>query len=242
MALTYKFSGHESFPCKTLWLKKGYDFVANKNDFNSPDAVITLGVGKNMVASIRYWLKVFGITNPDGSISKIGAYLFNDNTGKDKYLEDLATLWLLHFNIVFLREATLYNWFFCGLQRERAQFDRNQVLTFVKLHMIETSKQNLFNENTVKKDVAVLLQNYSLPRKVCSNEDFSSILIDLDLIRQNTEGKDYYFNVEGKRKVGEFKQQVQIYSILFKKHSLGVENSSFFLGLLLISCIYRVIC
>ncbi|WP_287604312.1 hypothetical protein, partial [Prevotella sp.] len=32
---------------------------------------------------------------------------------------------------------------------------------------------------------------------------------------------------------GEFKQQVQIYSILFKKHSLGVENSSFFLGLLL---------
>ena len=41
---------------------------------------------------------------------------------------------------------------------------------------------------------------------------------------------------------GEFKQQVQIYSILFKKHSLGVENSSFFLGLLLISCIYRVIC
>ena len=43
-------------------------------------------------------------------------------------------------------------------------------------------------------------------------------------------------------KNGEFKQQVQIYSILFKKHSLGVENSSFFLGLLLISCIYRVIC
>ena len=45
-----------------------------------------------------------------------------------------------------------------------------------------------------------------------------------------------------KNSCGEFKQQVQIYSILFKKHSLGVENSSFFLGLLLISCIYRVIC
>lgn len=232
MALTYKFSGHESFPCKTLWLKKGYDFVANKNDFNSPDAVITLGVGKNMVASIRYWLKVFGITNPDGSISKIGAYLFNDNTGKDKYLEDLATLWLLHFNIVFLREATLYNWFFCGLQRERAQFDRNQVLTFVKLHMIETSKQNLFNENTVKKDVAVLLQNYSLPRKVCSNEDFSSILIDLDLIRQNTEGKDYYFNVEGKRKVT---KEVFMYGLLNLKdndNTIAYETIHEQLGLL----------
>ena len=61
MAITYKFSGHESFPCKSLWLKKGYDFVANKNDFNSPDAVITLGVGKNMVASIRFWLRAFGV-------------------------------------------------------------------------------------------------------------------------------------------------------------------------------------
>lgn len=232
MALTYKFSGHESFPCKTLWLKKGYDFVANGNDFNSPDAVITLGVGKNMVASIRYWLKVFGITNPDGSISKIGDYLFSDKTGKDKYLEDLATLWLLHFNIVFLREATLYNWFFCGLQHERAQFDRNQVLTFVKLHMIETSKQNLFNENTVKKDIAVLLQNYSLPRKVSSNEDFSSLLIDLDLIRQNTEGKDYYFNVEGKRKVT---KEVFMYGLLNLKdndNTIAYETIHEQLGLL----------
>ena len=232
MALTYKFSGHESFPCKTLWLKKGYDFVANGNDFNSPDAVIALGVGKNMVASIRYWLKVFGITNPDGSISKIGDYLFSDKTGKDKYLEDLATLWLLHFNIVFLREATLYNWLFCGLQRERAQFDRNQVLTFVKLHMIETSKQNLFNENTIKKDVAVLLQNYSLPRKVSSNEDFSSILIDLELIRQNTEGKDYYFNVEGKRKVT---KEVFMYGLLNLKdndNTIAYETIHEQLGLL----------
>lgn len=232
MTLTYKFSGHESFPCKTLWLKKGYDFVANKNDFNSPDAVITLGVGKNMVASIHYWLKVFGITNPDGSISKIGDYLFNDKTGKDKYLEDLATLWLLHFNIVFLREATLYNWFFCELQRERVQFDRNQVLTFVKLHMIENGKQNLFNENTVKKDVAVLLKNYTLPRKVSSNEEFSSLLIDLDLIRQNTEGKDYYFNVEGKRKVT---KEVFMYGLLNLKdndNTIAYETIQEQLGLL----------
>ena len=29
-------------------------------NFNASDAVIALGVGKNMVSSIRYWLKVFG--------------------------------------------------------------------------------------------------------------------------------------------------------------------------------------
>ena len=25
--MKYTFSGHESFPCKALWLKKGYDFI-----------------------------------------------------------------------------------------------------------------------------------------------------------------------------------------------------------------------
>lgn len=40
MAITYLFSGHESFSCKSLWLKKGYDFVVGGNDFNSPDAVV----------------------------------------------------------------------------------------------------------------------------------------------------------------------------------------------------------
>ena len=44
----YIFSGHESFPCKSLWLKKGYDFIVHGNNFSSPDAVIQLGVGKNM--------------------------------------------------------------------------------------------------------------------------------------------------------------------------------------------------
>ncbi len=58
----YVFSGHESFPCKTLWLKKRYDFVVQGMDFNKPEAVVHLGVGKNMVASIRFWLKAFGRT------------------------------------------------------------------------------------------------------------------------------------------------------------------------------------
>lgn len=219
MTITYKFSGHESFPCKTLWLKKGYDFVANGYDFNSPDAVITLGVGKNMVASIRYWLKVFGMTDAKGNLTELANYLFNEKNGKDKYLEDLTTLWLLHFNIVFLKEATLYNWFFCGLQREHTQFDRDRIVTFVKLHMIEAGKQKLFNENTIKKDVAVLLQNYTLPRKAQSNEDYSALLIDLDLIRQNTDGKGYYFNIDGKRRVV---KEVFMYGLLKLK---GKDNT-----------------
>lgn len=62
--IKYTFSGHESFYCNSLWLKKGYDFVSKGNDFNADNAVRDLGVEKNMVASIRYWMRAFGLTVP----------------------------------------------------------------------------------------------------------------------------------------------------------------------------------
>lgn len=201
MTNRYIFSGHESFPCKTLWLKKGYDFVVQGKNFNNPDAVIDLGVGKNMVASIRYWLKVFGICDANG-ITDLGHYLFDEQDGKDKYLEDLATLWLLHFTLIFSEEASLYHIFFNYFQRERKQFERGQVVDNVHRRLREEGKEYLFNQNTVKKDVGVLLQNYCLPHR-CShtNEDYSSLLLDLDVIRHKEESKLYFFNIEGKRRV-----------------------------------------
>ena len=153
----------------------------------------------------------------------LGNYLFDENKGKDKYLEDIATLWLLHFNLVFSEEATLYKMFFCGIQKERTNFEREQVLTYVKLRMVEAGKMTLFNANTVKKDIGVLLQNYCLPRKPQSNEDFSSLLIDLDLIRQSSEGKGYYFNVDGKRKVT---KEIFLYGLLKLKAQEG-DNTIF---------------
>lgn len=221
--MKYVFSGHESFPCKTLWLKKGYDFVVHDKDFNNPEAVIDLGVGKNMVASIRYWLKVFGLCQNDQP-TWLGNYLFNDEDGRDPYMEDLATLWILHFHLVFNQDATLYNLFFCGYQKGHTQFEREQIVTYVKLNMVEANKQTVFNENTVKKDVSVLIQNYALPRKYQSYEDFSSLLIDLDLIRQNTEGKGYYVNIDGKRKVA---KEIFMYALLVLKEQEGDNTISY---------------
>lgn len=214
----YVFSGHESFPCKTLWLKKGYDFVVQGRDFNSPEAVIDLGVGKNMVAAIRFWLRVFGICENDRP-SWLGDYLFNDEKGKDKYLEDLATLWLLHFHLVYRNEATLYNWFFTDFQRSRKPFTRENLNTYVKRRMIGEGKEKQFNANTVKRDIGVLMQNYCMPRVIQSHEDFSSLLLDLHLILFKEDTKEYVFNNEGKSNVI---PEVFLYGLLTIK---GDDNS-----------------
>ncbi|MBQ0029667.1 MAG: DUF4007 family protein [Paludibacteraceae bacterium] len=214
----YTFSGHESFTCKTLWLKKGYDFIRSNKKFNSPDSVVELGVGKNMVASIRYWMRAFGLTIND-EIQTIADYIFDSNTGKDPYIEDLGTLWLLHFLLVSTCEATLYNILFTQLQRERKLFDRLHLLNLVKRLMTEDGKQSQYNENSVKKDVGTLLLNYVLPQKTKALDDYSSLLIDLDLIRMDADGKNFLFNIEGKRQIP---WQIFLYAVIRMK---GKDNT-----------------
>ena len=209
----YTFSGHESFTCKTLWLKKGYDFIRNNNSFNSPDSVVALGVGKNMVASIRYWMRAFGLTENDEPLT-IADYLFDSNQGKDPYMEDLGTLWLLHSLLVSTCEATVYHILFTQLQRERKIFDRQHVQNLVRRLMTEDGKQSLYNENTVKKDIGTLLLNYVLPQKAKALDDYSALLIDLDLIRMDADGKNFFFNVEGKRQIP---WQVFLYAVIKSK-------------------------
>ena len=198
--IKYTFSGHESFSCKTLWLKKGYDFVKERGNWNDADSVVKLGVGKNMVASIRYWMRAFGLTQND-ALTDIADYIFDTDSGKDPFIEDLGSLWLLHYLLVSTGEATLYKLLFTRFQRERSSFEREHLVSFVKRTMTEDGKIKTYNENTVKKDVGVLLQNYVQPQRMQSMEDYSSLLIDLDLIRQSADGKQYVFNIEGKRQL-----------------------------------------
>lgn len=211
----YVFSGHESFSCRMLWPIKGYDYINDGNSFNDPNSVIMLGVGKNMVASIRYWLKALGLTEHDKP-STLAEYLFDEAQGKDRYLESLGTLWLLHFLLVVLNEATLYNILFLRYQKERKQFAKEQVLNFVKRLMAEDDRLKQFNSNTVGKDFGVLVQNYVQPSKPKSYEDYSSLLIDLNLIRNDNSDRGYAFNIEGKRTVP---TEIFLYAVLWMKGS-----------------------
>jgi hypothetical protein len=52
----FSFSGHETFVFRYTWLKKAVDAVSfDPRIFGQDDAIVTLGVGKNMVRSIRHW-------------------------------------------------------------------------------------------------------------------------------------------------------------------------------------------
>lgn len=208
----YSFSGHDSFHCKSLWLKKGYDFLSQEYNFNAPNAVAELGVGKNMVNAIRYWLKSFGLTIND-RLTEIADYLFHSETGRDKYAEDLTTLWLLHYLLVSTNIASLYNLLFLSFQREKREFDKEQLLQFIKRKCDVPEQKNVYNENTVNKDIKVMLQNYVMPLDLKSLDDFSALLINLNLIRKN-EDKKYSFNSKSKDDVPSI---VLLYALIDQK-------------------------
>ena len=209
----YVFSGHESFPCRMLWPIKGYDYIVKDNNFNDPNSVVELKKKKNMVASIRYWLKALGMTEQDKPTT-LANYLFGKEHGKDRYIESLGTLSLLHLLLVITQEATLYNILFLRYQKERKQFDKEQIQNYVKRLMTEDDKQKQFNANTVGKDFNVLIQNYTQPSNPKSYEDYSSLLIDLNLIRHDKSDKVFTFNIEGKRSVP---LEIFFYAILMMK-------------------------
>ncbi len=187
----YLFSGHESFFCKPLWLKKGYDALLAGVDFSSPEAVCTLGVGKNMVSSIRYWLKAFGII--ESSIPSSWASAIFADYGMDPFLEDEGTLWLLHYFLVTKRVASLYHLVFLDFQREKKEFDRDQLQSFIYRKCLDPGQKNVYNENTVRKDINVFLHSYLAPEKAKSNEDYLALFQDLGILRQ-TSGDRFSFS------------------------------------------------
>ena len=142
----YSFSGHESFFCKPLWLKKAYDSMNEGVNFTSPDAVAALGVGKNMVASIRFWSRAFGLSTNDIPTS-FATSIFDTENGFDPYLEDEGTLWLLHYFLLTKRVASLYHLTFLDFQREKREGNLYLGLIFrYSMILLKSVSQNAGNQ------------------------------------------------------------------------------------------------
>ena len=161
------FSGHETFTFRYAWLKKGFDaFIDDPGVFNAEDAIVTLGVGKNMVRSIRHWCLASGILveqdNPASPKSRViipsdfGRRLLSEG-GWDPYLEDESTLWLLHWMIATndVRASSWY-WAFCVLRE--MEFTRDNLLHELKQACADTSLRAA--EATLKSDIACLVRTY----------------------------------------------------------------------------------
>lgn len=214
----YIFSGHDSFQCRQLWLKKGYDFVKKGKNFNDEDAVIQLGVGKNMVSSIRFWLKAFNIIDNKDIPTEFGNRIFNDESGYDPFLEDEASIWLLHYQLVRNGYASIYSIIFNELRKEKLFFNKETFVKYIK-RTTESNTGISFNENTLAKDFVVFTNLYKNDSKSKDVEDsFSGILSEIELLNTTGKGRDEQFYIENLER-DNLPESVVLYAIL--------DNSSY---------------
>lgn len=217
-----QFSGHDSFICKHFWLKKGYDFIQKgERNFNDELAVVDLGVGKNMVTAISYWLKSYGVTDNSNHITELGHYLFNERNGVDPYLEDLGSIWLLHYSLIKSNKASIYNLFFNEFRKEKFSFTREYLSNFL-LKKLKSIDQNNVNANTVNSDISVFIRNYLKSgyrnKKTDIEDEFSNLFIDLQFMEsyqsENAEEKmvDWY-TIQNDLRV-DLPAQIVLFSIL----------------------------
>lgn len=197
----YSFSGHDTFPFRYAWLKKGVDAVfTDPAVFAREDAITVLGVGKNMVRSIRHWCLAAGlIEETAGSrgaslqVTTLGEKLFGES-GFDPYLEDPATLWLLHWHIASNRNrATTWFWAFCHYHEP--EFSREAFLQAL-LRWVPLLGGKSVADVSVRRDVDCFFRTY-LParnwRGKVMEESLDCPLVELGLLKSAPDGQTYSF-------------------------------------------------
>ena len=193
------FSGPESFPLRYAWPKKCVDAVLRDPEvFSADEAMVTLGVGKNMVKSIRHWGLATRIIEVDPAdtrgrslrVSALGRLIFAEG-GADPFLEDPRTLWLLHWLICSHREkCTTWAWAFGVLDRQA--FTREEMVR----ELVKADFGARATAASLARDIDVFLRTYVPSRSSRSlpvEDTLDGPLVELRLLRERPGEKRYEF-------------------------------------------------
>lgn len=197
--IAYRFSGHESFPCRYAWVPKAFEAISRNSDVfgDVEEAMVQLGLGKNMVQSLRFWVQALRVAEPSGSglrITEFGQQVFGKK-GLDPYLEDTSTLWLLHWQLCSHQDSPLFAWHFLFNRFHEPDIIRSHVLEAMERESVTSAKT--LAKATLAQHFDIFMHTY-VPTRGAKNEiiedNLDCPLVELELItpngqRVNREGK-----------------------------------------------------
>jgi len=244
---TVAFGRHETFALRYGWLTKGFDAVVEDSKvFISDESTVTLGVGKNMVSSIRYWSQAAGIIESDGDggfvPTELGESIFGEKDGYDPYLEDEGTIWLIHWLLVSNPElATSWYWFFNHFHKR--EFTSEECATALK----DFVKKYIYSKvaaGTLQHDAKLIMRMYARSKgngRTPLEEALDSPLSILGLVSQSPGGRAYrshsderknlplgifgYAVVECMKGLGI--EQIPVEDLMYSKSDVAVPGAAF---------------
>ncbi|MDD2230119.1 MAG: DUF4007 family protein [Candidatus Cloacimonetes bacterium] len=190
-----KFSGHQTFVIRYGWIEKGYRFVKSGLNFNSDDAIVDLGVGKNMVESIRYWGEMTGLIE-DSAPSAFAIKLLDEKEGWDPYLEDNNSYWLLHWNLN-TNPGFMHSGIILFSHLKKPEFSKRDVADSA-LRSLDLYDKKSPAQSTLNKDIDCYLRLYAGIRRQNTKQKeelIGSPLQELNLIQMINDSDLYCFNI-----------------------------------------------
>lgn len=199
-----RFAGHETFTLRYGWLKKAID--ATTEDplvFTRDDALVTLGVGKNMVRSIRHWGLATGILEEDATQqnnrgrcikpSALGNLIFAKR-GLDPFLEEPGTLWLLHWSLASRPDGPT-TWYWAFNHFAEAEFTKDKLVAALQ-DMSEQAGWKRVAANSLQRDIDCFIKTYVPSRTsktVVLEDSLDCPLAELGLLRDIENGRVFAF-------------------------------------------------
>lgn len=172
-----KFKGHETFFIRKGWLSKGMKNIkANPILFvdkeNNP--MDELGLGSNMVKSLRYWLTATGLTEEEivnkkrqqKLTSDFGQIIFEN----DRYLEEIGTLHLIQYKLACNKDDAT-SWFYFFNKFNMTEFTREDFIVEINKFLKEENAV-LPATSSLSDDFNCIVNTY-LPRYKSQNKELN---------------------------------------------------------------------
>lgn len=179
---------HESFYLRNKWISKGLKQVKNNESFfYDKDNFEKIGLGKNMVRSLRFWLIALNLVeenNKKHMLTPLGEIIFSH----DRLLERSSTIAILHSELLLNKDdtATVFNWFFT--QYSETITTKAELKADFKV-WVDKKESKSVSERSLHRDVDVLVQLYTKEANESDPEDtIFSPFTALHLINEERSG------------------------------------------------------
>jgi len=174
-------TGHQSFHLRSNWFPKAFDAIENNIDIFSKkglvDAIDRLGIGSNMVMSLRYWLRAFNIAERKGN-----NYFLKENAKVlykyDRTLQNLFSKWILH--IWFCENSAIWQMYY--IQDRVVTFSKDQLIDRLIIKLKE--KDHSIERKTLKELTNVFIRVYFGSERIDPEENMQSPLADLKILEK----------------------------------------------------------
>ena len=183
-----KLRRHESFAIREGWIEKGLNAVNqyHKLAFSKSDGVKLLGIGSNMVKSLKYWMVA-------GNVLDEGLKMNQTDFAKallkyDPYLEDNFSWSLFHYFLTTDKEESPVLYYITNIYKSK-YLDKTILFEESKEYF---SKDYDFNEKSLMEDINMYFRLYEPDYFSNPEDNIISPLSKLELLENGMDRNTYY--------------------------------------------------